>query len=229
MDIFDSYLARIGGTNPYGQPMFRLVWGGTATRVAYGQTDTGRKGQHEYLRYHGIPAYFLEFWNPPEKYGTPEAWYRNSWDAVSGMHIAGDYPFLGDYERVAQFYSKERINGKMEIVPIQVTFQALDDLVALVFKAREISIVERQRQLQAEVEAEKANSARIAHDAYTNATPAWGGAASSKESNREAQVSKINLTLTADQIKPANRHDEWKWAMQNRHLSQEEIDSQVLN
>jgi hypothetical protein len=201
MDIFQSYLERIGGTNPFGKPMFRLVWGGTATRIAFGQTDFGTKGQHEYLKYHGIPAYFLEFWNPPEKYGTPEKWYRDSWDPISNMHTAGDYPFFGDYERVAQFYSKERINGKMEIVPIQVTFQALDDLVALVFKAREITIVERQRQLLAEVEAEKKESARIAHDAYTNASPAFGGVAGTYESNREKLLERLKFPISAEQIK----------------------------
>jgi hypothetical protein len=227
MDIFDSYLARIGGTNPYGQPMFRLVWGGTAKNVAFGQTATGKTGQHEYLRYHGILAWFLEFWKAPDT--SPESWYRSTWDPISQMHTAGDYPVFGEYVKIAQFYTKETINGKAEIVPQPVTFQFLDDLVALVNRSKDLTVEERKQRILAEMQAEKKAAMQLAHDVYTDATPAFGGVAGTYESNREKLLDRLNLRLTADQVSPGNQQDQWKWAMQNRHLSQEEIDSQVLN
>ena len=221
MDIFASYLERIGGKNPYGKPMFRLVWGGDATRVAYGHTDTGKKGQHVFLKYSGIPAWFLEFWNPPEKYGTAEDWYAKSWDAVAGMHTCGDYPFLGDYEMVAQFYTKERVNGKLEIVTLPLTMQVLDDLVKRVLKVRDMSLEMRRQLIEAQMEAERKESARIAHDAYVDASPAFGGVAGTYTSNREKLLERLNLRLTADQVKPGSRQDEQRWAKEQ--LKNQEI------
>lgn len=232
MDIFNSYLERIGGTNPYGQPMFRLVWGGTAKHVIFGQAATGKKGQHETLRYHGIPAWFLEFWKAPDQ--SAEGFYRETWDPISEMHMLGDYPVFGEYIKIAQFYTKEQRNGKMEIVPQPVTFQFLDDLVALVNRSKDLTIGERKAQILAELAAEQNAARQLAHDAYVDAAPAFGGVAGTYESNREKTLERLGQQpyqkpLTADQVNPASKQDEWKWAAQNLNLTQEQIDDAVLN
>ena len=232
MDLFNSYLERIGGTNPYGQPMFRLVWGGTAKNVAFGQTATGKKGEHVYLRYHGIPAWFLEFWKAPEV--SPDSFYRETWDPISNMHTLGDYPVFGEYVKVAQFYTKEQRNGKLEIVPQPVTFQFLDDLVALVNRSKGLTEVQRKQQILAEMEAERNAAMQLAHDAYVDASPAFGGVSGTYTSNREKTLERLHQQpyqkqLTADEVSPANKQDEWKWATQNVTLTQEQIDDAVLN
>lgn len=232
MDIFNSYLERIGGTNPYNQPMFRLVWGGDATNVVFGQTPTGKKGQHEYLRYHGIQAWFLEFWKAPDQ--SPESFYLQTWDPISQMHTLGDYPAFGEYVKIAQFYTKERINGKLEIVPQPVTLQLLDDLVALVNRSKGLTEVDRKKMMLADMEAERNAANQLAHDAYVSAAPAFGGIAGTYESNREKTLERLGQQpyqkpLTADQVQLGSRQDEWKWASRNENLTQEQIDERVLN
>lgn len=232
MDIFNSYLERIGGLNPYGQPMFRLVWGGTAKNVTFGQTATGKKGQHEYLRYHGIPAYFLEFWKAPEM--SVDLFYRETWDPISQMHTLGDYPAFGEYVKVAQFYTKETRNGKLEIVPQSVTFGFLDDIVALVNRSKNLTEADRRKLIIAEIQAEKKAANQLAYDAYIDASPAFGGVAGTYTSNREKTLERLGQQpyqkqLTADQVNPASKQDEWKWAAQNVTLTQEQIDDAVLN
>lgn len=232
MDIFNSYLERIGGTNPYGKPMFRLVWGGDAKNVAFGQTATGKKGQHEYLRYHGIQAWFLEFWKAPDQ--SAESFYKQTWDPISQMHTLGDYPVFGEYVKIAQFYTKERINGKMEIVPQPVTIQLLDDLVALVNRSKNLTEEDRKKMILADMAAERNAANQLAHDAYVNAAPAFGGVSGTYESNREKTLERLGQQpyqkpLTAEEVSVGSRQDEWKWASQNVHLTQEQIDDAVLN
>lgn len=73
------------GTNHYGEPKFRVIWGGNAV-------------DHTGLRYSHIPngneSWHLERWCPAEAYGSPEKWNEAE---------DGPYPSRGAYEHSLAF------------------------------------------------------------------------------------------------------------------------------
>lgn len=202
-----EYLNRVGGLNPFGKPMFRLVWGETFTETFWGQMEGGSKGQHFHLRYRGIPRWHLEMWNPSENFGTPEAWYAQSYDPLTGLHALGDYPFEGDYVQHSRLHSLD--------------FDTLESLLPRIEAARAITLRKRREMIQAQMDAEKRASRQRIHEAYVDASPAFGGVAGTYTSNREKLLERLNLRLTADQVKPGSRQDEHRWA--NEKLKNQEI------
>ena len=116
-------LHAIGGSNPYGWPMFRLVLGKNRVMPVFGQWEDweelevadplSRVGARKAIRlkrsvietreipkYLPIDAYHLERWNPPESYGSPENW-RKAGEEIVGMETldtSGPFPSQGDYE-----------------------------------------------------------------------------------------------------------------------------------
>jgi hypothetical protein len=213
---YRDFLLRIGGKNPYGRPNFRLIWGESATDKIWGQLDGGYCGQHIKLRYRGTSQWILELWKPPEVFGTPEQWYAESYDPISGYHVCGDYPFQGDY------CHHTRLNA--------LNFRILEELIPKIDAARGMTFFQRKKLIQAEMEAEKRESRRIIADAYRNATPAFGGVAGTYESNRERWTRKYQHKMTAAEAmaRLRSRIDHALWAKRNPQLSQEEIDRRVI-
>ena len=111
----DDRITSKGGLNQYGQPNFRVIWGGNRTYLVGGmfnevltvKDDEGRERSvvtrmplmKTLLKYHPF-RWHLERWRGPEFYGDSEEWYRNSWDEEAKLHVMGDYPAQGDYEHV---------------------------------------------------------------------------------------------------------------------------------
>ncbi|MBU6231675.1 hypothetical protein KGP36_03320 [Patescibacteria group bacterium] len=128
-----------GGLNPYGEPNFRVVWGGSRTyqvggmfkHVVYVTDPSGNKrgvvteiAEVRTLLKYNPHRWHMERWRGPEYYGTREEWYRNTWDEVAQLHTMGDYPSRGDYEHV--FYLAQCPHMKPEdtewCMPCQVGF-----------------------------------------------------------------------------------------------------------
>lgn len=177
-EVYAEFLARLGGLNPFGKPMFRLVWGESAVDTIWGQMEGGSCGQHQKLRYGGIPRWHLEMWKPAEMFGTPEDWYAGSYNTITGLHVCGDYPFQGDYT------PHTRLSF--------LNFRALEDLIPKIEEARGITFAQRKQIIKDRDEAEKQARLKKGHDAYLDATPAFGGAAGTHESNHEAWMQKIS-------------------------------------
>lgn len=83
-----------------------MVWGGSRTHKVGGFFKTIIEGKvfdlpevRELLKYHP-ERWHLERWIAPEKYGTSEQWYEQTYDELAGIHTCGDYPSAGDYEHV---------------------------------------------------------------------------------------------------------------------------------
>lgn len=111
------HITKIGGTNLYGRPNFRVIWGGNRYHTVGGMfkkvvevkdemiigkvtsivTDVAEIRQ--LLKYNPF-RWHLERWRGPEFYGTAEEWYACTWDEESQLHVMGDYPHEGDYEHV---------------------------------------------------------------------------------------------------------------------------------
>jgi hypothetical protein len=115
-----------GGVNPYGEPMFRVVWGWDRIVPIHGEwqefeqclatlTDklTGVVGsrivtrlKRSVIETRHVPKYLpancwhLEMWRPASEYGTREDWEKLGEEVLDGMTVntSGPYPERGEYE-----------------------------------------------------------------------------------------------------------------------------------
>jgi hypothetical protein len=102
-------LARAGGTNRYGEPNFRVVWGGSRLTWIGGRwCDHDASGNliRESIELRRVPKYLpldrwhIERWTPPEFYGPPGRWYDETAEHESGVRVPalGPFPSRGEYE-----------------------------------------------------------------------------------------------------------------------------------
>lgn len=115
-----------GGVNPFGDPMFKVVWGYDRIVPIHGEwqefekmratlTDknTGYSGFRDFIRLkrsvietRHVPKYLpgncwhLEMWRPAEEYGSPEEWKKLGEEVIQGLTVdtSGPYPERGEYE-----------------------------------------------------------------------------------------------------------------------------------
>lgn len=98
-----------GGLNTFGEPNYRLVWGWSRLGWIGGEwKDRNPSGDllrrvievRKVPRYMPFDRWHLERWCPPELYGSPRNWYRQTLETYDGRAIEalGPYPYRGDYE-----------------------------------------------------------------------------------------------------------------------------------
>jgi hypothetical protein len=104
-------LTLAGGTNIFGEPNFRAVWGWNRLAWIGGRwTDLDASGSvlRETIGLRYEPKYLptnrwhIERWCPPEMYGSPESWARDTLEIENGMNVPalGPFPSRGEYEHV---------------------------------------------------------------------------------------------------------------------------------
>lgn len=136
----ENRVTRAGGTNRYGEPHFRVVWGGARLAWIGGKwIDRDASGNiiREAVELRRVPKYLpldrwhVERWLPPESYGSPEEWEAQTTEIEDGIRIAalGPYPSRGDYEHC---FTLESTAG--EFIPLTVV--ACDWIVRAVEWAR---------------------------------------------------------------------------------------------
>lgn len=102
-------LARAGGMNSFGEPNFRVVWGGSrlswiggrwVDRDAHGNVIREAIELRQEPKYIPAERWHIERWMPPEAYGSPEEWLARTVEVEDGIRIAalGPYPSRGEYE-----------------------------------------------------------------------------------------------------------------------------------
>jgi hypothetical protein len=102
-------LTRAGGTNRFGEPNFRAVWGWSRLAWIGGRfEDRDAAGNliRESIELRFEPKYFqrnrwhIERWCAPEIYGSPDDWARATLEVEGARSIAalGPYPSRGEYE-----------------------------------------------------------------------------------------------------------------------------------
>jgi hypothetical protein len=115
---------RAGGVNRYGEPNFRVVWGGSRLAWIGGRwTDRDAHGNatREAIEMRRVPKYLpvdrwhIERWMSAESYGSPEQWFAQTTEMEDGIRIAalGPYPSRGDYEHC---FTLESASG--EYIPL---------------------------------------------------------------------------------------------------------------
>jgi hypothetical protein len=111
------------GFNQYGQPIFRVVWGPSRTKILGGfWEDVAR---HEYRRtpkYGLQPRWVLERHLPASRYGSPRTWDRDT-ITNDGFYGVGPFPVHGEYESCEIFQAKDGngrpIKGWAGYVPLE--------------------------------------------------------------------------------------------------------------
>lgn len=111
-ETMQTYLAKIGGSNQYGEPRFRIVWSGSRTTMQNrrwfvpGTTSSAAKswvGIGTTLKYKQ-PArrerFVIEVFRPAEFYGDPETWETKHTKLEDGKltMALGPFPVRGAYE-----------------------------------------------------------------------------------------------------------------------------------
>jgi hypothetical protein len=117
-------IARTGGANRYGEPNFRVVWGGSrlswiggrwSDRDAHGALLRERVEMRLAPKYAPENRWHIERWTPPESYGSPETWYATTVEVENGIRLPalGPYPSRGEYEHC---FTLESAGG--EFIPL---------------------------------------------------------------------------------------------------------------
>jgi len=122
--LIHERVTRAGGTNRYGEPNFKVVWGGARLAWIGGRwTDRDAHGNvtRETIEMRRVPKYLpidrwhIERWMPPESYGSPDEWFAQTIEIEDGIRIPalGPYPSRGEYEHCFTLESASR-----EFIPL---------------------------------------------------------------------------------------------------------------
>jgi hypothetical protein len=112
---FQEELKRIGGTNQYGEAIFRLSWSTDLRIVVGGRWVTGFEGYKISPGAPGDPCWCLEVWEPASVAGgSYEAWQRDFRDEETGLLQCGGYPKYGAYRVLQKFIHREIVQQPQE-------------------------------------------------------------------------------------------------------------------
>lgn len=162
---FQDRLTRIGGTNKYGEPRFKLVWGQSET-----MRDGGYFLRDGFLGYRDVPAiggeacWALMMWEPAEKCGTPYRWYKDHTDETTGLVTLGQYPYKGRYRVIKKLIHRELVGGEWFTTRMEPTHFILDVMVPLIIGWNKINDQQRLGIIADEMAREEAEADRIMQD-----------------------------------------------------------------
>ncbi len=102
-------LKSAGGVNRFGEANYRVVWGWNRLAWIGGKfEDRDERGDllrevvelRQEPKYAQVNRWHVERWVPPEAYGSPRDWYRQTVEREDGLSVAalGPYPARGEYE-----------------------------------------------------------------------------------------------------------------------------------
>jgi hypothetical protein len=109
---------RLSPLTPTGHAKFRLVWSEEPKSWVVGKFKEVSGDGHESERFERKqidkypfhpPCWILEIWEPPEYFGTPEAWERSSTGITEEgqfYHEIGPWPSEGDFRYLLKFTHK---------------------------------------------------------------------------------------------------------------------------
>jgi hypothetical protein len=148
-----------GGSNRFGEPNYRAVWGWSRLGWVGGKwEDRNEAGEivREVAELRYVPKYtpqnrwHIERWLPPETYGSPRQWYGQSIELVGGRNIPalGPYPDRGEYEHC--FTLEDRQGDFVQLTPTVAEY-----IARAIETGRHTDAGERLRALRARQEREE--------------------------------------------------------------------------
>ncbi len=109
---FQDELARIGGINQYGEPIFKLIWSTDNRAVIGGKWANGFVG-YRTVCMTPEPCWILMVWEGAEVQGSYETWMREFRDET-GLLECGGYPKYGRYRVLQRFIHIEILQQQRE-------------------------------------------------------------------------------------------------------------------
>lgn len=76
---FQDRITRMFGVNQFGDPYFKIVWGQTEKIRLGNRWSNGRISYRDRSLCNDMPCWVILRWKPPSFYGSPAAYYANSW------------------------------------------------------------------------------------------------------------------------------------------------------
>lgn len=164
----ETTLAKFG-QNPYGENIYRIVWGWDRLTPVAEQIDmrelalhpekigTTRFVQKYFLNMDGeLNRWILEKWMPPQTFGSPEQWKKDTWDATLLTYLLGPYPSHGEYEFSHAFQTE--IGNPVDLTPHLVAL-----IVSTIIYGKEhFSYAERRQAILDEMDrADKAHEEKV--------------------------------------------------------------------
>lgn len=172
-------VARAGGMNRFGEPNFRVVWGGArlgwiggrwTDRDAHGNAIRERIELRREPKYIPVDRWHIERWMPPDAYGSREEWYARTIEIEDGIRIPalGPYPSRGDWEHC--FTLQQADGGFMPLSPTVCDWvvRAIEWTRRLPHGTARAAITRREAAREREWE-------RTADDVLDDAVPAFHG------------------------------------------------------
>jgi hypothetical protein len=145
-----------GGSNRFGEPNYRAVWGWSRLGWVGGKwEDRNDAGDlvREVVELRYVPKYaphdrwHIERWLPPEAYGSPRDWYGQTIELAGGRNIPalGPYPDRGEYEHC---FTLEDPQGRF----VQLTPTVAEYIARAIETGRHAGTSARRRALHARQE-----------------------------------------------------------------------------
>jgi hypothetical protein len=174
-------VSRAGGANRFGEPNFRVVWGGARLAWIGGRwTDRDAHGNvlREAIELRRVPKYIpedrwhIERWMPPESYGSPDDWRAQTTEIEDGIRVPalGPYPARGEYEHC---FTLQTAQG--DFLPL--TASACDWVVRAIEWSRRQPRPANRAAINARETRRSSDWERTADDMLDDALPAFHGAA----------------------------------------------------
>jgi hypothetical protein len=150
-----------GGSNRFGEPNYRAVWGWSRLGWVGGKwEDRNDAGEllREVAELRYVPKYtphdrwHIERWVPPEAYGSPHQWYAETVERACGQTLPalGPYPDRGEYEHC---FTLENQRGDF----VQLTPMVAEYIARVIETGRHAGASERRRALQSREERAEKN------------------------------------------------------------------------
>lgn len=147
---FQERLTRAVGTNVHGDPLFKIVWGQSATYTAGGCWPHDHFLGYRQLMLSnsspsgkGQPCWMILEWHPPSDYNTDAVYYYENRDDATGLQTLGEYPYKGRYEVAFKLVSQEVRNGRLTINYYHLDGMVLDLLIPAIVEAQRMTMRER--------------------------------------------------------------------------------------
>ena len=134
---FNELLKDTFGVNLYGDPIYRVIWGQSETM----RVSRPEGGYQDQTVGGNLPAWLLQRWMSPEKWGSPAAFEYTNRDPANGQ-VLFPYPEFGIYETIHNLGS-----GDLDYGIFNTVIPMLEEIMYLSF-AQLQAAKDRQKEIE---------------------------------------------------------------------------------
>jgi hypothetical protein len=208
---YQDRITAAGGTNRYGEPHFKLVWGEAhKTRAGgYWEQEGGAVGYRDvYLN--DSPCWLLLEWHDPSEYGNPTSYYIENYDEATGLQILGEYPYKGKYEVLFILRDTRIENGQLVVDNMPLNAMLIDTVIPLMILGKHISHERRAQALKELKEREEQEKLNTIIDARLDAQLAFkGNPFKSRHGGNTSLIEKKAKVLEAGMMQALRQMRQW--------------------